>query len=240
MTRFGVMKHLTRARGRAPGGRLAATVAASSTSSIRCRSASSPTDGSAAMRAPLVDAMADIKHTVEKRAMAESPKHVYEVYIRATPGGGLARAHRFGADEAVLLRQHGRVGLEARLADGVPRTPTAPRRSTCEIVEADAPRQPGPHVFLPRHRRVAVALHLDGRAARRRRPPDLTHDEFDGETSTFRVVAHGWRADPLGPQDAARDRAAVGDQLPGARGRSLIRPARSPRAARLGPARVCP
>ncbi len=34
---------------------------------------------------PLVEAMAHIKHSVESRTMSESPRHVYEVYIAATP-----------------------------------------------------------------------------------------------------------------------------------------------------------
>jgi hypothetical protein len=79
----------------------------------------------------------------------------------------VARAHRFGAHDAVLLRQHRRVGLAAGLTVVhtffFPGTDESPSRCTWSI----EPR--GDATLLT-----------------------LTHDEFDGETSTYRSVAHGW------------------------------------------------
>ena len=143
---------------------------------------------------PLVEAMADIKHTVEKRTMSESPKHVYEVYIAATPEQVWAAITESEFTKQYYYDNHRGVGLAARLH----RSSTAIRRRhrrpiQGEIIEADPPRRLVHTFFFPGTDEVTLAL-APGRSKRAARPPllILTHDDFDGETSTYRSVAHGW------------------------------------------------
>ena len=79
----------------------------------------------------------------------------------AEQGGGrrrararLAGAHRLGPDEAVLLRQHRRIGLEARLADGLPQ----PRWQRVDHVRADLERS-GRHPAFGRVTLLGDAAH---------------------------------------------------------------------------------
>ncbi len=140
---------------------------------------------------PLVAAMADIKHTVERRTMSESPKHVYEVYIAATPEqvwaalteSEFTKQYYYGSSvesdwkpssTMVYRQEDGTVSIE------------------CTIVEADAPRKLVHTFFFPgtdeSPSRCAWSIEARGEATLL----ILTHDEFDDETSTYRSVAHGW------------------------------------------------
>lgn len=140
---------------------------------------------------PLVAAMADIKHTVERRTMSESPKHVYEVYIAATPEqvwaalteSEFTKQYYYGSSvesdwkpgsTMVYRQEDGTVSIE------------------CTIVEADAPRKLVHTFFFPgtdeSPSRCTWSIEARGEATLL----ILTHDEFDGETSTYRSVAHGW------------------------------------------------
>jgi uncharacterized protein YndB with AHSA1/START domain/DNA-binding transcriptional ArsR family regulator len=141
--------------------------------------------------APLVNAMADVKHTVEKRAMAESPKHVYEVYIRATP----EEVWRALTDSELTKQYYYENTVESDWMPGSPMTYRNPDGSVaiaCEIVEADAPRRLVHTFFFPgtdeSPSRCTWSIEPRGDATLL----TLTHDEFDGETSTYRSVAHGW------------------------------------------------
>ena len=140
---------------------------------------------------PLVAAMADIKHTVERRTMSESPKHVYEVYIAATPEqvwaalteSEFTKQYYYGSSvesdwkpgsTMVYRQEDGTVSIE------------------CTIVEADAPRKLVHTFFFPgtdeSPSRCTWSIEARGEATLL----ILTHDEFDGETPTYRSVAHGW------------------------------------------------
>jgi uncharacterized protein YndB with AHSA1/START domain/DNA-binding transcriptional ArsR family regulator len=140
---------------------------------------------------PMVTAMADIKHSVERRTMSEAPKHVYEVYIAATPEqvwaaltqSEFTRQYYYGND------------VESDWQPGSPlvyRNPDGTEAIQCEIIEADAPRRLVHTFFFPgtdeSPSRCTWSIEPRGAATLL----TLTHDEFDGETSTYRSVAHGW------------------------------------------------
>jgi len=141
--------------------------------------------------APLVEAMAGIKQSVERRTMSGSPKHVYEVYIAATPHqvwralteSEFTRQYYYGND------------VESDWKPGSPmvyRNPDGTAAIECEIVEADAPSKLVHTFFFPgtdeSPSRCTWSIEARGDATLL----VLTHDEFDGETSTYKSVAHGW------------------------------------------------
>jgi uncharacterized protein YndB with AHSA1/START domain/DNA-binding transcriptional ArsR family regulator len=140
---------------------------------------------------PLVSAMADVKHTVERRTMSETPKHVFEVYIAATPEQVWA-----ALTESEFTKQYyygSTVGSDWRPGSPlVYRNPDGTEAIKCEIVEADAPRKLVHSFFFPgtdeSPSRCTWSIEPRGAATLL----TLTHDDFDGETSTYRSVAHGW------------------------------------------------
>ena len=141
--------------------------------------------------APLVDAMADVKHTVERRTMAESPKHVYEVYIRATPD----EVWRALTESEFTTKYYYGNTVESDWRPGSPmvyRNPDGSEAIQCEVIEADAPRKLVHTFFFPgtdeAPSRCTWSIEPRGDATLL----TLTHDEFEGETSTYRRVAHGW------------------------------------------------
>jgi uncharacterized protein YndB with AHSA1/START domain/DNA-binding transcriptional ArsR family regulator len=141
--------------------------------------------------APLVDAMADVKHTVEKRSMAEAPRHVYEVYIRATPDD----VWRALTDPELTKQYYYDNTVESDWKPGSPmvyRNPDGTEAIQCEVVEADAPRRLVHTFYFPgtdeSPSRCTWSIEARGAATLL----ILTHDEFDGETSTFKSVEHGW------------------------------------------------
>jgi uncharacterized protein YndB with AHSA1/START domain len=141
--------------------------------------------------APLVDAMADVKHVVEKRTMAESPKHVYEVYIRATPD----EVWRALTESEFTKRYYYDNTVESDWKPGSPmvyRNPDGSEAIKCEVIEADAPRRLVHTFYFPgtdeSPSRCTWTIEARGAATLL----TLTHDDFDGETSTYRSVAHGW------------------------------------------------
>ena len=140
---------------------------------------------------PLVEAMAHIKHSVESRTMSESPRHVYEVYIAATPEqvwralteSEFTKQYYYGNTVESDWKPGSR--MVYRGADGEPSI-------ECEVVEADPPRRLVHTFFFPgtdeSPSRCTWSIEARGSASLL----VLTHDEFDGETSTYRSVAHGW------------------------------------------------
>jgi len=140
---------------------------------------------------PLVEAMADIKHSVENRTMSESPKHVYEVYIAATP----ERVWQALTDSELTKLYYYGSAVESDWKPGSPliyRNPDGTEAIQCEIVEADAPRRLVHTFFFPGSNespsRCTWTIEPRGEATLL----VLTHDEFDSETTTFKSVAHGW------------------------------------------------
>ena len=142
---------------------------------------------------PLVDAMADIKHTVERQTMAEAPapRHVYEVYIAATP----ERVWRALTESGFTKQYYYGNTVESDWKPGSPmvyRNPDGTESIECEVIEADPPRRLVHTFFFPGTEespsRCTWSIEPRGDATLL----TLTHDEFDGETATYRSVAHGW------------------------------------------------
>jgi uncharacterized protein YndB with AHSA1/START domain len=140
---------------------------------------------------PLVNTMADVKYVVENRPMSESPKHVYEVYIAAPPDRVWA-----ALTESELTKQYyyGNT-VESDWQPGSPmvyRNDDGTESIQCTVVEADPPRRLVHTFFFPGTEespsRVTWTIEERGAASLL----TLVHDEFDGETSTYRSVAHGW------------------------------------------------
>ena len=140
---------------------------------------------------PLVEAMADIKHSVEKRTMSEAPRHVYEVYIAATP----EQVWRALTESEFTKQYYYGNTVESDWQPGSPlvyRNPDGSASIDCEVVEADPPRRLV-HTFLfpgmdESPSRCTWTIEPRGSASLL----VLTHDEFDGETETYRSVGHGW------------------------------------------------
>ncbi|MGH2446842.1 MAG: ArsR/SmtB family transcription factor [Candidatus Limnocylindria bacterium] len=139
---------------------------------------------------PLVNTMADVKHVVENKPMSEF-KHVYEVYIAASP----ARVWQALTDSELTKQYYYGNTVESDWKPGSPlvyRNPDGTEAIACEIVEADPPRKLV-HTFIfpgtdESPSRCTWTIEPRGDASLL----ILTHDEFDGETSTFKSVAHGW------------------------------------------------
>ena len=139
---------------------------------------------------PMVNAMADIKHSLEKSPMSEF-KHVYEVYIAAAPERVWA-----ALTESELTKQYyyGN-SVESDWTPGssmVYRNPDGTESIQCEVIEADPPRRLVHTFFFPGTEespsRCTWTIEERGAATLL----TLVHDRFDGETSTFKSVAHGW------------------------------------------------
>ena len=99
---------------------------------------------------PLVDAMADIKHTVERQTMAEAPapRHVYEVYIAATP----ERVWRALTESEFTKQYYYGNTVESDWKPGSPmvyRNPDGTESIECEVIEADPPRRLVHTFFFP-------------------------------------------------------------------------------------------
>jgi uncharacterized protein YndB with AHSA1/START domain len=141
--------------------------------------------------APLVERMADVKHVAERSPMSEL-KHVYEVYIRATPEqvwraiteSEFTRRYYYGND-VISEWQPGSELVYRDPSDG-----SEPIR--CHVLEADPPRRLVHTFSFPDTgdppSRVTWTIEPRGEATLL----VLTHDEFEGETSTYRSVQHGW------------------------------------------------
>ena len=140
---------------------------------------------------PLVEAMADIKHSVEKQTMSESPRHVYEVYIAATP----EQVWRALTDSELTKQYYYGNTVESDWKPGSPliyRNPDGTTSIEGEVLEADPPRRLVHTFYFPgtdeSPSRCTWSIEPRGAASLL----ILTHDEFDGETSTYRSVEHGW------------------------------------------------
>jgi uncharacterized protein YndB with AHSA1/START domain len=139
---------------------------------------------------PMVNTMADIKYVVEKSPMSDA-KHVYEVYIAAPPDRVWA-----ALTESEFTKQYyyGNV-VESDWKPGSPmvyRNPDGTESIQCEVVEADPPKRLVHTFFFPGTEespsRCTWTIEPRGAASLL----TLVHDQFDGETSTYKSVAHGW------------------------------------------------
>ena len=143
---------------------------------------------------PWTTAMVDLKSHLEARTMA-SPKHVYEVYVRTSPD----RLWQALTDPDFTQRYYHDTRVASGWRTGDPLTYTWTDGTVTiegEIVEADAPRRlvhtfhftQDPEQAAERPSRCTWEIVPMGEACLLR----LTHDDFDGETSTYRSVGNGW------------------------------------------------
>jgi uncharacterized protein YndB with AHSA1/START domain/DNA-binding transcriptional ArsR family regulator len=142
---------------------------------------------------PWASGMAHLKHSLEEPMSA--PMHVYEVYIRTTP----ERLWQALTDPEVTQRYYYDTRVESGWQVGDPITYSWTDGTVTiegEIVEADAPRRlvhtfhftQDPEQSRERPSRCTWEIEPMGEACLLR----LTHDGFEGETSTYRSVAKGW------------------------------------------------
>ena len=128
--------------------------------------------------------------------MSDSPRHVYQAFIQATPeqvwqaltDGDFTRRYFFGS----VIKGPMTTGSDYVYDDAE----TGDRLVEGKIVEADPPRRLvmtwsilyDPELASDRPSRVSWEIERRGKACL------LTaiHDDFDGETATFREVAGGW------------------------------------------------
>ena len=141
--------------------------------------------------APLIDRMADVKHHLEATTPMSAPTHVYEVYIAATP----ERVWQAITDPELTKQYYYGTAVESDWKPGSPmiyRKDDGGEAIQCEVVEVDPPKRLVHTFFFPgtdeSPSRVTWSIEPRGEASLL----TLTHDEFDGETSTYRSVAHGW------------------------------------------------
>jgi len=139
---------------------------------------------------PLVRAMADVKHVAEGTPMSEL-RHVYEVYIRATP----EQVWQAITESEFTRRYYYGSSVESDWQPGSPmvyRNDDGTEAIRCEVVSADPPNRLVHTFFFPgadeRPSRVTWTIEARGAATLL----TLVHDGFDGETQTYRSVAHGW------------------------------------------------
>ena len=143
---------------------------------------------------PWVSGMADLKHDLEAPAVIE-PKHVYEIYIRATP----ERIWQALTDSELVKRYYFGSVIES---DFKPGSPIVYRQAEGgrvdiegEIIEADPPRRLV-HTFAVRWdgdvneppTRVAWEITPMGETCRL----SVTHDGFTEENATFAQTKGGW------------------------------------------------
>jgi uncharacterized protein YndB with AHSA1/START domain/DNA-binding transcriptional ArsR family regulator len=145
---------------------------------------------------PWTTGMADLKNVLEGTlSMTAPPTHVFEIYIATTP----ERLWQALTDPALTQRYYydTRVASGWRVGDPITYTWTDGTVTIeGQIVEADPPRRlvhtfhftRDPEQAAERPSRVTWEIDQMGDACRLR----LTHDEFEGETSTYRSVGKGW------------------------------------------------
>jgi uncharacterized protein YndB with AHSA1/START domain/DNA-binding transcriptional ArsR family regulator len=143
---------------------------------------------------PWVGALSVLKAGLEGTTMANGPKHVYEVYIRTTP----ERLWQAITDPAMTQRYYYGTTVESDWRPGAPMTyREADGHATIvgEVLEVDRPRRlvttfsfPAGETASDRPSRVTWEISQMGDACLL----VLTHDDFDGETATYRSVEHGW------------------------------------------------
>jgi DNA-binding transcriptional ArsR family regulator/uncharacterized protein YndB with AHSA1/START domain len=143
---------------------------------------------------PWAGAMGDLKRTLEE-AEVSSPKHVYEAYIRTTPeklwqaitDPGFTSRYFYGMfvesnwkpGSALAYREdNGRAMLEGQVLDV-----DAPRRLVHTFASMYDESTKG-----DRPSRVTWEIEPMGDVCKL----TLVHDDFDGETATYRSVGSGW------------------------------------------------
>jgi uncharacterized protein YndB with AHSA1/START domain/DNA-binding transcriptional ArsR family regulator len=134
-----------------------------------------------------------MKTRLEEQSMA-APRHVYEIYIKTTPER-LWRAITDPAD--TLLYYYGtRVESDWKAGSRLVYYDGDEISIDCQVVEIDPPHRLiqtfnanfAPDAANDRPSRVTWTIEKMGDVCRL----TLVHDDFDGETETYRQVEHGW------------------------------------------------
>jgi uncharacterized protein YndB with AHSA1/START domain/DNA-binding transcriptional ArsR family regulator len=144
---------------------------------------------------PWTAALVDLKSHLEAAGPMTSPKHVYELYIRTSP----ERLWQAITDPEFTRRYYHDTGVASGWQPGDAITYTWTDGTVTidgEILEADAPRRlvhtfhftQDPEQAAERPSRCTWEIVPMGEACLLR----LTHDDFDGETSTYHSVGNGW------------------------------------------------
>jgi uncharacterized protein YndB with AHSA1/START domain/DNA-binding transcriptional ArsR family regulator len=143
---------------------------------------------------PFVGAMSHLKRTLEAIPM-NAPKHVYEVYIRTTPEKLWAAITQPEFTKQFFYGTAVRTSLKpGEPIDHVNADGSIALSGT--VIEVTPPRKLV-HTFVTQHSeeeakerpsRVTWEIEPRGEACLL----TLTHDDFDGETTTFRNVRLGW------------------------------------------------
>jgi uncharacterized protein YndB with AHSA1/START domain/DNA-binding transcriptional ArsR family regulator len=147
---------------------------------------------------PFTRALADLKQKLEGDTMStSSPKHVYEVYIRTTPEAlwdaitkpEFTRQYFYGSS----VKSDWKVGSPVVHLD----TEEKPMLEG-KVLELDRPRRlvttfaakygPNPESVKDRPSRVTWEIEPRGDVCKL----TLVHDDFEGETATYKSVGTGW------------------------------------------------
>jgi uncharacterized protein YndB with AHSA1/START domain len=142
-------------------------------------------------------ALADLKRRLEGEQVMDEhgPKHVYEVYIRTTP----ERLWQAITDPSFIRQYFYDQSVKSSWKAGaeyVHRAPDGTVKIEGTIVEFDPPRRLVQTFSCPfkeetrgdRPSRVTWTIEPKGEVCKL----TLVHDDFDGETATFRSVGSGW------------------------------------------------
>ena len=143
---------------------------------------------------PIVAQLSALKAHLEEPAMGVAPRHVYEIYIkttrerlwRAITDSADTRLYYFGTE----VKSDWKVDSRLVYLDGDQVT------LDCKILEIEPAHKLvhsftmayDPEMAAERPSRVTWQIEKLGDACRL----TLVHDEFDGETKTYREVEHGW------------------------------------------------
>jgi uncharacterized protein YndB with AHSA1/START domain/DNA-binding transcriptional ArsR family regulator len=146
---------------------------------------------------PFTHALADLKNHLEgaKDMTKSGPKHVYETYIRTTPEK-LWRAITDPAFTQKYFYSHTVESTWQKGASCVWRAPDGSLGIDGRILEIDPPRRLVQTFSCPakeetkrdRPSRVTWTIEQQGAVCKL----TLVHDDFDGETATYKSVGNGW------------------------------------------------
>jgi uncharacterized protein YndB with AHSA1/START domain len=143
---------------------------------------------------PLVARMSALKARLEDQPMGVAPRHVYEVYIKTTP----ERLWRAITDpaETQLYYYHTKVRSDWKPGSRMVYLDGDEISLECKVLEIDPPNRLvhsfsamfDPQLATERPSRVTWTIVQQGETCHL----TVVHDDFDGETGTFREVQGGW------------------------------------------------
>jgi uncharacterized protein YndB with AHSA1/START domain len=148
-------------------------------------------------REPITEALVMLKDELEGNEVMNEPHHVYEVYIRTTP----EKLWRAITDGSITRKYFHKTRVESTFQKGA---------SIAYLLDDGSHALDGEILeVVPQKRLVVTFVMTHDAEARRDRPSRVTweieagdksgvckltlmHDDFDGETTTYRSVRFGW------------------------------------------------